>query len=124
VLAGLSGDESIPELCRCGGIASSMYYGWSKESRRNVLGDFIEIEFHRLNVALWQDEAHYLAFPGPDSTKDVGRCGPLAARNRRPRSALRFPQQWVILFFCPVRSLRAIFLNVRWETLKSSTACA
>jgi transposase len=28
---GLRGEESIAELCRREGIASSMYYGWSKE---------------------------------------------------------------------------------------------
>ena len=31
VLEGLRGEESIAELCRRQGIASSMYYGWSKE---------------------------------------------------------------------------------------------
>jgi transposase len=31
VLEGLRGKESIAELCRREGIASSMYYGWSKE---------------------------------------------------------------------------------------------
>ena len=31
VLEGLRGEESIAELCRREGIASSMYYGWSKE---------------------------------------------------------------------------------------------
>ena len=31
VLEGLRGDESIAELCRREGIASLMYYGWSKE---------------------------------------------------------------------------------------------
>jgi transposase len=31
VLEGLRGEESIAELCRRGGIASSLYYGWSKE---------------------------------------------------------------------------------------------
>jgi transposase-like protein len=29
VLEGLRGEESIAELCRREGIASSMYYGWS-----------------------------------------------------------------------------------------------
>ena len=28
VLEGLRGEDSISELCRCEGIASSMYYGW------------------------------------------------------------------------------------------------
>ena len=31
VLEGLRGEESIADLCRREGIASSMYYGWSKE---------------------------------------------------------------------------------------------
>src|ERR671910_357966 len=31
VLEGLRGEESIAELCRREGIASSMYYGWSKD---------------------------------------------------------------------------------------------
>src|SRR3954470_13332285 len=31
VLEGLRGEESIAELCRRERIASSMYYGWSKE---------------------------------------------------------------------------------------------
>jgi len=31
VLDGLRGEESISEICRREGIASSMYYGWSKE---------------------------------------------------------------------------------------------
>jgi len=30
-LKGLRGEESISELCRREGIASSMYYGWSKK---------------------------------------------------------------------------------------------
>ena len=43
VLEGLRGEESIAELCRCEGIASSMYYGWSKEfleaGKRRLAGD-------------------------------------------------------------------------------------
>ena len=31
VLEGLRGEDSIAELCRREGIATSMYYGWSKE---------------------------------------------------------------------------------------------
>jgi transposase len=34
VLEGLRGEASIAELCRREGIASSMYYGWSKSSWR------------------------------------------------------------------------------------------
>jgi transposase-like protein len=43
VLEGLRGEESIAELCRRESIASSMYYGWSKEFReagkRRLAGD-------------------------------------------------------------------------------------
>ncbi len=43
VLEGLRGEESIAELCRREAIASSMYYGWSKEfleaGKRRLAGD-------------------------------------------------------------------------------------
>jgi transposase len=41
VLEGLRGEESIAELCRREGIASSMYYGWSKveAGKRRLAGD-------------------------------------------------------------------------------------
>jgi transposase len=43
VLEGLRGEESIAEICRREGIASSMYYGWSKEfleaGKRRLAGD-------------------------------------------------------------------------------------
>ena len=43
VLEGLRGEERIAELCRREGIASSMYYGWSKEfleaGKRRPAGD-------------------------------------------------------------------------------------
>src|SRR3954462_3045527 len=43
VLEGLRGGESIAELCRREGIASSMYYGWSKEfleaGKKRLAGD-------------------------------------------------------------------------------------
>ena len=43
VLEGLRGEESIAELCRREGIASSMYYGWSKEfleaGKKRLSGD-------------------------------------------------------------------------------------
>lgn len=43
VLEGLRGEESIAELCRREGIASSQYYGWSKEfleaGKRRLAGD-------------------------------------------------------------------------------------
>jgi hypothetical protein len=43
VLEGLPGEESIAELCRREGIATSVYYGWSKEfleaGKKRVAGD-------------------------------------------------------------------------------------
>ena len=43
VLEGLRGEESIAELCWREGIASSMYYGWSKEfleaGKKRLAGD-------------------------------------------------------------------------------------
>ena len=43
VLEGLRGEESIAELCRREGIASSMYDGWSKEfleaGKKRLAGD-------------------------------------------------------------------------------------
>src|SRR5512137_805426 len=38
VLEGLRGEESIAELCRREGIATSMYYGWSNEFRNRPVG--------------------------------------------------------------------------------------
>ena len=34
---GLRGEDSIAELCRREGIATSMYYGWSKEFLRRTV---------------------------------------------------------------------------------------
>jgi transposase len=43
VLEGLRGEDSIAELCRREGIASSMDYGWSKEfleaGKKRLVGD-------------------------------------------------------------------------------------
>jgi transposase len=43
VLQGVRGEESIAKLCRRKGIASSIYYGWSKEildaGKRRLAGD-------------------------------------------------------------------------------------
>jgi len=43
VLDGLRGEDSIAEICRREGIASSQYYGWSKEfleaGKRRLAGD-------------------------------------------------------------------------------------
>jgi transposase len=43
VLEGLRGEDSIAELCRCEGIAQSLYYSWSKEfleaGKKRLAGD-------------------------------------------------------------------------------------
>ena len=43
VLEGFRGEHSIAELCRCEGIAESLYYSWSKEfleaGKRRLAGD-------------------------------------------------------------------------------------
>lgn len=43
VLEGLRGEESIAELCRREGIATSLYYSWSKEfleaGKKRLAGD-------------------------------------------------------------------------------------
>jgi transposase len=43
VLDGLRGEETIAELCRCEGIAQSLYYNWSKEfleaGKKRLAGD-------------------------------------------------------------------------------------
>ena len=43
VLEGLRGEESIAALCRCEGIAESLYYSWSKEfleaGKKRLAGD-------------------------------------------------------------------------------------
>jgi transposase len=45
VLEGLRGEDSIAELCRREGIATSMYYGWSKDfleaGKKRLTGDTV-----------------------------------------------------------------------------------
>ena len=47
VLEGLRGEESIAELCRREGIATSLYYSWSKEfleaGKRRLAGDTVSL---------------------------------------------------------------------------------
>ena len=55
---------------------------------RNVLGDFIEMQLHRLGVALRQNQADRVAFFRADRAEDVGRGGALVARRRGTRPTL------------------------------------
>src|SRR5688500_20378279 len=59
VLDGLRGEESIAELCRREGLASSMYYGWSTE--------FLEARKRRLA----RDTARAAT---PDEVQDLRRA--------------------------------------------------
>ena len=53
----------------------------------NVLGDLIQMQLHRLDVALGQDQADRLAFLRADRAEDVGRGGAQVARRRGAGSA-------------------------------------
>jgi hypothetical protein len=57
--------------------------------RRDILGDFIEMQLHRLSVASRQDQADRLAFFRANRAEDVGRGGALVARRRGTRPTLR-----------------------------------
>ena len=43
VLAGMRGEDSIAELCRCGNIHQNLYYNWSREfleaGKKHLAGD-------------------------------------------------------------------------------------
>ena len=49
-------------------------------SRRDILGDFIQMQLHRFGVALGQDQADRLALFRTDRAEDIGRGGALVAR--------------------------------------------
>ena len=84
VLEGVRGEESIAELCRREGIASSMYYGWSKEfldaGKRRLAGDTDEPEppLMRSEISLrssddghgpfFTNRSHYLLAPRHNPT--------------------------------------------------------
>jgi hypothetical protein len=138
---GREGDERkvVGDVELAGGMPSRLIEDEdSVAPRRDILGDFIEMQLHRLGVALGQDQADRLAFPWADRAEDVGRGGALVARRRGPRPALcptasdlvllsdaRFVGEpdfyvvWIDALFA--RDL----LQARWETfLKSSIAPA
>jgi hypothetical protein len=55
---------------------------------RDVLGDFGQVQVHRLRVAARQDEPGALALFRADRAEDVGRRRALVLRRARPRAAL------------------------------------
>ena len=57
-------------------------------ARRDLSGDFGEMEVHRLCIASWQDERCALAVLGTDRAEDIGRGGSLVFRGDRACAAL------------------------------------
>ena len=54
----------------------------------DVLYDFVQMQLHRLDVALGHDQADGLALLRADRAKDIGRGRAQVARGRRARSPL------------------------------------
>ena len=68
----------------------------------DCLGDFREVQVHRLGVADGQDQSYALSLLRADGAEDIGRCGSLIPRSARASAALGPPA--VILFFWPIRA--------------------
>ena len=102
----------------------------------DCLGDFREVQVHRLGIAGGQDQSHALALFRADGAEDIGRCGPLIPRSARASAALGPPAGDLVLlanarlirkrnlYFPNIDCLFARdFIQVRWEVLlKSSMA--
>jgi hypothetical protein len=67
------------------------------------LGEFCEVQVHRLGVAGRQDQGRAIALLWADGAEDVGGGGALVAGRAWAGAALRRPT--VILFFWPMRAL-------------------
>src|ERR1700735_2351614 len=63
----------------------------------DCLGDFREVQVHRLGIAGGQDQSHALALFRADGAEDIGRCGPLIPRSARASAALRPPAGDLVL---------------------------
>ena len=57
-------------------------------ARRDLGGDFGQVQVHRLGVAARHDEGGALAVSGTDRAEDIGRGGSLIFRRAGARSAL------------------------------------
>ena len=105
------------------------------------LGDFREVQVHRLGVADGQDQSYALSLLRADSAEDIGRCGSLIPRSARASAALRPPAGDLVLladtslvlkpnfYLADIdRFFARDFIQARWELfLKSSiapSACA
>ena len=70
--------------------------------RRDLGGDFGEMEVHRLRVAAWHDERRAFAVLRTDRAEDISRGG-----SRSAWTAPRLAQRRVIVFFWPTRASSA-----------------
>ena len=107
----------------------------------DCLGDFREVQVHRLGVADGQDQSYALSLLRADGAEDIGRCGSLIPRSARASAALGPPAGDLVLladtslvlepnfYLADVdRFFARDFIQARWELfLKSSiapSACA
>ena len=107
----------------------------------DCLGDFREVQVHRLGVADGQDQSYALFLLRADGAEDIGRCGSLIPRSARASAALGPPAGDLVLladtslvlepnfYLADVdRFFARDFIQARWELfLKSSmapSACA
>ncbi len=90
VLEGLRGEQSISELCRREGIASNLYYRWSKDfleaGKKQLAGDTVR---EATSDEVKELRAGWLEAPGsmPNSTMNRLECavaGQLQCLVRRP----------------------------------------
>ena len=105
------------------------------------LGDFDQMQVHRVGIAEGQDQSRALALFRADGTEDIGRCGSLIPRSARASTALGPPAGDLVLladtslvlepnfYLADVdRFFARDFIQARWELfLKVSmapSACA
>jgi hypothetical protein len=94
----------------------------------NCLGDFCEVQVHRLGVAGRQDQGGSLSLLRADGSEDVGRGGALIPRSARASAALGPPAGDLVLltnarlirepnlYFPDLDRLFARdFIQARWE---------
>src|SRR3974390_2761274 len=105
---------------------------------RDGLGDFRQVQVHRLSIAGRQDQGCTLALPGADRAEDVGGGGTLVPRRTWTCATLRPPPGDLVLLadaslvrepdFYLVAADRLFpsdFVQARGEAfLKSSIACS
>ena len=105
------------------------------------LGDFDQMQVHRVGIAEGQDQSRALALFRADGAEDIGRCGSLIPRSARASAALGPPAGDLVLladtslvlepnfYLADVdRFFARDFIQARWELfLKVSmapSACA